>query len=110
MPVGIRQISPKRVNFMGVCGCEIPEGVRKMVVCVGKCLKCNEKVTRRCKRKFMSLVRTPPCEEKDDGFESAGNADLAEDVLKVSFDRIAAKRELVRHPPLSSDTIHAHLQ
>ena len=97
MPVGISQISPKRVNFMGVCGCEIPEGVRKMVVCVGKWLKSNEKVTRRCKRKFMSLVRTPPCEEKDDGFEPAGNADLAEDVLEVSFDRIAGERELVRH-------------
>ena len=45
----------------------------------------------------MSLARAPPCEEKDDGFEPTGNANLAEDVLEVSFDRIAGETEMIRH-------------
>src|SRR2546425_78690 len=97
MPVGIRQIYPKRENLRGVCGCEIPEGVRKMVVCVGKWLKSNEKVTRRCTRKIISLVRTQACEEIDDGLESAGDSDFAEDVLKMCFDGVAREAKLVRH-------------
>ena len=51
----------------------------------------------RCRSLGPVLVRTAPCEEKDDGFEPARNADLAEDVLEVSFDRVAGETQVVRH-------------
>src|SRR5437899_7350470 len=43
-------------------------------------------------------LRCPASREKiDNRFESAGDSDFAEDVLKVCFDGIARKTELVRH-------------
>jgi hypothetical protein len=46
MPLGKRQIFPKRVNLRGVCGRELPEGVRKWSFTPGEWLKSNDKVTR----------------------------------------------------------------
>src|SRR2546427_9978892 len=43
-------------------------------------------------------LRCPASREKiDNRFESAGDSDFAEDVLKVCFDGIARETELVRH-------------
>src|SRR5439155_26164852 len=108
MPFGKKQVFPKRVNLMDVCGGEQPEGVRKMVRFAQARRKSVETVTQCCKKKFLRresrcrslgllLARAPPGEEKDDGFEPARNADLAEDVLEVSFDRVAGETELIRH-------------
>src|SRR5206468_13063854 len=72
--------------------------LRKSVETVTRC--CKKKLPRResrCRSLGLLLARTPSGEEKDDGFESAGNADLAEDVLEVSFDRVAGETELVGH-------------
>src|SRR2546425_13100648 len=74
------------------------EARRKSVEKVTPC--CKKKLPRRefrCRSLGPVLVRTAPCEEKDDGFEPAGNADLAEDGLEVSFDRVAGETELVGH-------------
>src|SRR3989442_12145865 len=72
--------------------------LRKSVETVTRC--CKKKLPRResrCRSLGLLLARTPSGEEKDDGFESAGNADLAEDVLEVGFDRVAGETELVGH-------------
>src|SRR5712691_13321187 len=72
--------------------------LRKSVETVTQC--CKKKLPRResrCRSLGLLLARAPPCEEKDDGFEPAGNADLAEDVLEVNFDRVAGETQVVCH-------------